>query len=159
MYLDTRLQTSEERLQFVNDWLADHPEPTENECEWIASYLTYPLDKEERLQERKILTSNRLKTINAHETSYEGMSSRYEAGEDAVEAIIQSKVPPYTNITPKKRPITQWDIDNVQPCGRPESPRNSGIKRQNLLPAILLRFASKRIKKLHNSSTSCVTPT
>ena len=113
MYLDTRLQTSEERLQFVNDWLADHPEPTENECEWIASYLTYPLDKEERLQERKILTSNRLKTINAHETSYEGMSSRYEAGEDAVEAIIQSKVPPYTNITPKKRPITQWDIDNV----------------------------------------------
>lgn len=41
------------------------------------------------------------------------MSSRYEAGEDAVEAIIQSKTPPYTNITPKKRPITQWDLDNV----------------------------------------------
>ena len=79
----------------------------------MASYLTYPLDKEERIKERKILTSNRLKTINSHETSYEGMSAHYEAGEDAVEAIIQSKVAPFMNITPKKRPITQWDIDNV----------------------------------------------
>lgn len=37
MYLDTRLQTPEERLQFINDWLVDHPNPTPNECEWIAS--------------------------------------------------------------------------------------------------------------------------
>ena len=94
MYLDTNLQTSEERLKFIENLLEENPSPTENELEWMASYLTYPLDKEERLKERQILTRNRLKTINTHETSYQGLASKYEAGEDAVEAIAQSKVAP-----------------------------------------------------------------
>ena len=49
MKLDTNLQTSEERLKYIEEYLANNPTPNETELDWIANYLTYPLDKEERL--------------------------------------------------------------------------------------------------------------
>jgi hypothetical protein len=110
VFLDTHLQSPEERLEFVNKWLEQNPEPNELEMEWIANYLVYPIDKEERRQ-RKILTDNRQVTINAHEASYEGLSSKFEAGDDALEAISLSRTPITTNITPRKRAITQRELD------------------------------------------------
>ena len=63
MLLDTHLKTSEERLAFVNNLLADpNFTPSEAELEWMANYLTYPLEVEER-RERKIMTNNRKVTI------------------------------------------------------------------------------------------------
>lgn len=113
MKLDTNLQTSEERLKYIEEYLANNPTPNETELDWIANYLTYPLDKEERLKDRLIMTPCRRKTIDDHETSYIDLASRFEAGEDAVEAISQSRTPIKTNITPKKRPITQHDLETV----------------------------------------------
>lgn len=110
MFLDTHLQSSEERLEFVNNWLLENPEPNEIEMEWIANYLVYPVDKEERRQ-RAILTDNRLVTVDKHETSYESLSAKFEAGEDALEAISLSRTPIKTNITQRKRPITQRELD------------------------------------------------
>lgn len=78
--------------------------------EWIANYLVYPVDKEERRQ-RAILTDNRLVTVDKHETSYESLSAKFEAGEDALEAISLSRTPIKTNITQRKRPITQRELD------------------------------------------------
>lgn len=113
MKLDTNLQTSEERLKYIEDYLVANPTPNETELDWIANYLTYPLDKEERLKDRLIMTSSRNKTISDHETSYDGLAAKFEAGEDAVEAISQSRAPIKVNITPKKRAITQKDLDTV----------------------------------------------
>ena len=56
------------------------------------------------------MTDNRMVTINRHEASYEGLALKFEAGEDALEAIAQSRHTP-TKIIPKKRPITQRDLD------------------------------------------------
>ena len=126
MLLDTNLQTPEERLEYVKNLIAEREASclelydadgkykafTDAELEWIGNYLSYPLDKKERL-ENHITTQNRLVTINEHETSYEGLSAKFEAGDDAIEAIAQSRTPLKLNITPKKRPITQRDLDTV----------------------------------------------
>lgn len=78
----------------------------------MATYLTYPLEVEER-KERKILTQNRKVTIDSHETSYDSLSSKFEAGDNALEAISQSRTPLKERITPQKRPITQNELDTV----------------------------------------------
>ena len=112
MLLDTHLKTSEERLAYINNLLDSGYEPTEAELEWMATYLTYPLEVEER-KERKILTQNRKVTIDSHETSYDSLSSKFEAGDNALEAISQSRTPLKERITPQKRPITQNELDTV----------------------------------------------
>ena len=110
--LDTHLKTSEERLEYINNLLQSKTSFTENELEWMATYLTYPLEKEERRQ-RRIMTDNRRVTIEAHESSYEGLSTKFEAGDDALEAISQSRPVLPTRITPRKRPITTRDLDTI----------------------------------------------
>jgi hypothetical protein len=45
------------------------------------------MEKQEK-KERKILTENRLVTINKRETSYEGLVSQFENGEDGIYNII-----------------------------------------------------------------------
>ena len=113
MLLDTHLKTSEERLAFVNNLLADpNFTPSEAELEWMANYLTYPLEVEER-RERKIMTDNRKVTIEAHETSFDSLASKFEAGDDALEAISQSRTSLKERITPRKRPITQRELNEV----------------------------------------------
>jgi hypothetical protein len=113
LLLDTHLKTSEERLAFVNNLLADpNFTPSEAELEWMANYLTYPLEVEER-RERKIMTDNRKVTIEAHETSFDSLASKFEAGDDALEAISQSRTSLKERITPRKRPITQRELNEV----------------------------------------------
>lgn len=58
------------------------------------------------------MTNERMVTINKHEASYEGLALKFEAGEDALEALSQSRGAP-TNITPKKRPITSKEMNTI----------------------------------------------
>lgn len=51
--------------------LQENPQPTPAYLEILANYLILSMEK----QEKKILTENRLKTINERETSYEGLAS------------------------------------------------------------------------------------
>lgn len=112
LYLNKKLETSEERLAFIEDLLTKYT-PNEIELEQIADYLTYPLDKEERIKEREILTKNRMVTINKHETSYQTLSTKFEAGADAVEALSQSRSVEKEKITHPKAPITQRDLNLI----------------------------------------------
>jgi hypothetical protein len=45
------------------------------------------MEKQEK-KEKKILTENRLTTVNKRETSFEGLVSQFENGEDGVYNLI-----------------------------------------------------------------------
>jgi hypothetical protein len=45
------------------------------------------MEKQEK-KEKKILTENRLTTVNKRETSFEGLVSQFENGEDGIYSLI-----------------------------------------------------------------------
>ena len=55
--------------------------------EILADYLVLCMEKQER-KERKILTENRMMTVNKRETSFEGLASQLENGEDGIYNLI-----------------------------------------------------------------------
>jgi hypothetical protein len=83
--LDYSLQTPEERNELVQRIL-DEPrdEPLSAKyLEVLADYLILCMEKQER-RERNILTDNRMTTVNKRETSFEGLVSQFENGEDGI---------------------------------------------------------------------------
>ena len=103
--LDYTIASPEERNELVKKILEDNPEPNEAYLEILANYLVNAMVKEERRQ-RKILTDNRLTTINKRETSYEGLVAQLENGEDGIYSLIsedkQIIFQPKVTITKKK---------------------------------------------------------
>ena len=86
--LDYTLESPEERNELVKQILADNPEPNEKYLEVLADYLILCMEKQER-KERKILTDNRMTTVNKRETSFEGLVSQFENGEDGIYNLIK----------------------------------------------------------------------
>ena len=111
--LDYSLQTPEERNKLVQQILENPPEKGFNNSylEVLADYLILCMEKQER-KERKILTENRLATVNKRETSYEGLVSQFENGEDGIYSIMTEDK---NQIFQPKVSITQKDIDEIQP--------------------------------------------
>ena len=85
--LDYSLQTPEERNQLVEQILADNPDPPEKYLEILADYLVLCMEKQEK-KEKKLLTDNRMATVNKRETSFEGLVSQLENGEDGIYNLI-----------------------------------------------------------------------
>lgn len=104
--LDYSLKTPEERLELVKKILEENPEPNSFYLEILADYLIFCMEKEEK-REKKILTENRMATVNKRETSYEGLVSQFENGEDGVYNITTNDkhiiMDPKIKITPKDR--------------------------------------------------------
>ena len=99
MKLDYTLDTPEERKAYVEQLLEENPDLPTYYLEYLADYILLAIDKQERKQ-RKILTENRLSTINKRETSYEGLALSLENGEDGIynltcenkNALLQPKI-------------------------------------------------------------------
>jgi hypothetical protein len=111
--MDWDLVTSEERVKKVEEIIANTPPEklTSNYLERMADYLVFPLNKEERKQ-KKILTKNRLNaTVNKRETSYEGLISKLENGEDGLYNMISDNRNQL--LDPPKQKITQEDLDTI----------------------------------------------
>ena len=89
MKLDYTLQTPEERIKLVEEVLKEDPEPSENYIEILADYLILCMEKQEK-KEKKILTENRMTTVNKRETSYEGLVSQLENGEDGIYNLMSN---------------------------------------------------------------------
>ena len=109
--LDYSLQSPEERNELVQQIL---DEPREEHIknaylEVLADYLILCMEKQER-KERKILTENRLVTVNKRETSYEGLVSQFENGEDGVYNIMTEDK---NQIFQPKVSITKQDIEDI----------------------------------------------
>ena len=85
--LDYTLATPEERNELVKKILEENPEPSEKYLEILTDYLIFSMEKQER-KERKILTDNRMTTVNKRETSFEGLVTQLENGEDGIYNLI-----------------------------------------------------------------------
>ena len=109
--LDYSLNTPEERNELVKQILAEVEEPSEKYLEILADYLILCMEKQEK-KEKKILTDNRMTTVNKRETSFEGLVSQLENGEDGIYNLISSDK---NVIFQPKVTITKKDLEEI-PC-------------------------------------------
>lgn len=109
--LDYTLETPEERKELVEKIIEEQGSTISPVyLEYLADYLIFAMDKKERKQ-KKILTDNRMATINKRETSYEGLAAQFENGEDKVHSLIDEHSK--STIFKPKDPITKKDIEEV----------------------------------------------
>ena len=109
--LDYTLESPEERVQLVEKILSENPNPNEKYLEILTDYLILCMEKQEK-KERKILTENRLMTVNKRETSFEGLVSQLENGEDGIYNLINENK---NQIFQPKITITKKDLEEIQP--------------------------------------------
>ena len=111
--LDYNLETPEERNELVQKILAEMPEEdvSARYLEILADYLILCMEKQER-KEKKILTENRMTTVNKRETSYEGLASQLENGEDGIYNLMNENK---NQIFQPKITITKKDLEEIQP--------------------------------------------
>lgn len=107
--LDYTLETPEERNELVYKILEENPNPSEKYQEILADYLILCMEKQEK-KEKKILTDNRLMTVNKRETSFEGLVSQFENGEDGIYNLINEDK--QTIFQPKVK-ITKQDVETI----------------------------------------------
>lgn len=107
--LDYTLESSLERKEYVEKVVEENPDLTNDDLEVLADYLIFCMEKEER-KAKKILTENRMVTINKRETSYQALADKFENGEDGIYAIKNDNK--HVLFQPKQK-ITQHDIDTL----------------------------------------------
>lgn len=107
--LDYSLQTPEERNQLVQKILEENPNPSEKYLESLADYLVLCMEKKER-KERRLITENRMATVNKRETSFEGLVSQLENGEDGIYNLLNENK---HSILQPKITITKKDIEEI----------------------------------------------
>ncbi len=107
--LDYTLTSPEERKQLVEKILEECPDPTPAYLETLADYLVLCMEKQEK-KERKLLTENRMATVNKRETSFEGLISQLENGEDGIYNMITNN---RNMIFQPKVMITKKDVDEI----------------------------------------------
>ena len=107
--LDYTLETPEERKWLVEKILEECPNPTPQYLETLADYLVLCMEKQEK-KERKLLTENRMATVNKRETSFEGLVSQLENGEDGIYNMMSNDK---NQIFQPKVMITKKDVEEV----------------------------------------------
>lgn len=108
--LDYTIESPEERLKLVNQILEETPDPSEQYLEILSDYLVLCMEKQEK-RERKLLTQNRLATINKREMSYEGLMEQLENGEDGIYNLIDENGK--NTIFQPRVTITKKDIEEI----------------------------------------------
>ena len=107
--LDYSLDSPQERNELVKQILSEIEEPNEKYLEVLADYLVLCMEKQEK-REKKILTDNRMTTVNKRETSFEGLVSQLENGENGIYNLISNNK---QTIFQPKITITQKDLDEI----------------------------------------------
>lgn len=96
----------------VEQILQENPNPDEKYLEALADYLILCMEKQEK-KERKLLTKNRMATVNKRETSYEGLVSQLENGEDGIYNLLSENGK--NQIFSPVIKITKQDLEDIQP--------------------------------------------
>lgn len=107
--LDYSIESPAERNELVKKIIAENPDLSENYLEILANYLILCMEKQEK-KERKILTENRMVTVNKRETSFEGLVAQFENGEDGIYNLITENK--HTIFQPKVS-ITKKDLEEI----------------------------------------------
>ena len=106
--LDYSLKTAQERANFVAN-LPKEQVKSKKYIEILADYIVSAMTKDEK-KKKEIITDNRMITINKRETSYQGLVSKFENGEDGIyNLMINDK---NVLLTPKVS-ITEKDIAEI----------------------------------------------
>lgn len=109
--LDYTILDIDERMKIVENICEENKDNlTPKNLEVLSNYLIDCVEKEER-KKRKILTQNRLSTINKREVSLEDLTSKFENGEDAVYQLFNTNNKNYL-LSPSIS-ITQKDIEEL----------------------------------------------
>jgi len=88
--LDYKILDLLERKKVVDEiCLECSEELSPRNLETLSDYLISAIEKSERKQ-KKILTQNRMATVTKRETSFEGLTSKFENGEDGVYQLMRS---------------------------------------------------------------------
>ncbi len=109
--LDYTLDNPEDRNNLVKQILEENPDPGERYLEILADYLILCMEKQEK-KEKKILTENRMTTVNKRETSFEGLVSQFENGEDGIYNLVTNDK---NVIFQPKISITKKDLEEIEP--------------------------------------------
>lgn len=107
--LDYSLETPEERKALVEQILQEDPSPSPAYLEILADYLVLCMEKQEK-KERRLLTENRMATINKRETSFEGLCASFENGEDSIYNLVTNDK---NVIFRPKVQITKKDLEEI----------------------------------------------
>lgn len=109
--LDYSIQSPQARTALVQKIVDSLPPEklTNRYLEAMATYIVFAMTKEEK-KKKKINTDNRMVTINKRETSFQGLVSKFESGEDGIYNLIAND----KNIifTPKVS-ITEEDVETI----------------------------------------------
>ena len=108
--LDYSIKTCEGRMEYVKKLLERTPQDkiTPKFLENLSNYVINAISKTEK-RSKKILTDNRMVTINKRETSFEGITSKLEYEDNFYSMINEDK---QTILTPKKS-ITRQDLEEI----------------------------------------------
>ena len=109
--LDYTIESPEERKALVEKIIEETSDITPAYLEILADYLILCMEKQEK-KEKKILTENRMTTVNKRECSFEGLVSQLENGEDGIYNLVNDNK---NVIFQPKISITQHDLDTI-PC-------------------------------------------
>ena len=114
LHYELKKATAAERNENVKNVIANTPPEklTPSYLEYLANFILGENTIEERKTPNKILTKNRTLVINDRETSFEGLVSKLENGEDGIYNMITTNS--HIILDPKS-PITQKDIDTIPP--------------------------------------------
>lgn len=109
--LDYSLQTPQERNELVKKIINETPpeQLTNKYLTILSDYIIFAMDKEER-KKKKILTDNRMVTVNRRETSFQGLAGQLENGEDGIYNMIANDK---NIIFMPKVTITEEDIKEI----------------------------------------------
>lgn len=113
--MDYTLPTAEERKAKVEEILASTPSErlSSQYLHKLAKYIVEPITKEEKKEnDKKILTDNRMKTVNTREVSFEGIVGKMETGEDGIYNLITDDK---NIIFYRKSSITEEDLEDIPP--------------------------------------------
>lgn len=106
--LDYKLESPVERTELVRKIIEQTPpqQLTNRYLEILSDYIIFAMDKQER-KNKKILTDNRMVTVNKRELSFQGLVSKLENGEDGIYNMIANDkniiFTPKISITPKDK--------------------------------------------------------
>lgn len=109
--LDYSIQQPKKRVEIVEKIIENTPPEklTPRYLQILSDYIIFAMDKKQR-KEKTINTDNRMVTVNRRQTSFEGLVSKFETGQDGIyNMIINDK---NVILTPKYQ-ITQQDIDTI----------------------------------------------
>ena len=109
--LDYTIKDPQERVKLVEKIIEQtSPQKINNQyLKILADYIIFDMDKKEK-KKKEINTENRMVTINKRETSFQGLVSKFENGEDGIyNMIINDK---NVILTPKYE-ITKEDIESI----------------------------------------------